>query len=103
MPFSARRQRPLLLALSALLLLGSLAFDRAPTPARPQAGTVPLIDILAVVDDSGSMTEGDHPSDPTGLRYAAARLLVDLAQSGDRVDVISFNNDARVGAAEPVY
>jgi hypothetical protein len=62
----------------------------------PQATSVPLIDIVAVVDDSGSMTEGDHPSDPTGLRYAAARLLVDLAQSGDRVDVVSFSNDARV-------
>jgi len=68
-------------------------------PVAAQAGSVPLIDIVAVVDDSGSMTEGEHPSDPAGLRYAAARLLVDLAQSGDRVDVVSFSDSVRVVGA----
>ncbi len=94
LPF-ARLHRPVLVALGVLLLLGGLALDRP--PAQPLAQTaVPLIDIVAVVDDSGSMAEGDHPNDPSNLRYAAARLLIDLAQSGDRVDVISFNSDVRV-------
>jgi hypothetical protein len=65
------------------------------------------IDVVIVLDDSGSMAtcwpwsnlprldtcrpSENPPSDPHELRYSAARLLTQLAGDGDRVAVIRFN------------
>ena len=80
-------------------------------------GTAP-IDVIVILDDSGSMatcwpwpqgqpTAGppcedatlNAPSDPNELRYSAARLLVHLADSEDRIAVLRFDSTAEgVGA-----
>ena len=81
------------------------------------AGAAP-IDVIVILDDSGSMATcwpwevgtpptgppcGNYsrnaPSDPHELRYSAARLLVHLADSGDRIAVLRFDSAAEgVGA-----
>jgi hypothetical protein len=72
------------------------------------------IDIVVVLDDSGSMAtcwpwprdgglpfappcggrSPNPPSDPEDLRYSAARLLLQLAADNDRVAVVRFDNAA---------
>ncbi len=81
-------------------------------------GPTQLIDVVVVLDDSGSMAtcwpwprEGlpfgppcggasaNPPSDPDVLRYSAARLLVQLADDDDRLAVVRFDSIAEgVGA-----
>jgi len=78
------------------------------------------VDIVVVLDDSGSMatcwpwagpvrTEAcfdtqNPPSDPNDLRYSAARLLVMLAADEDRVAVVRFNANTEnvIGQLEPL-
>lgn len=72
------------------------------------------IDVVVVLDDSGSMatcwpwprngaqpftppcggTSPNPPSDPDVLRYSAARLLLQLAAENDRVAVVRFDSGA---------
>ncbi len=71
------------------------------------------IDVVVVLDDSGSMAtcwpwpeqglpfeppcrfpSSNDPSDPDELRYSAARLLIHLADAADRVAVIRFDSAA---------
>jgi hypothetical protein len=91
------------LACGLILLLAShlSAVAQEATPAGS------WIDVVIVLDDSGSMatcwpwsnlprvdpcrTSENPPSDPHELRYSAARLLTQLAGDGDRVAVIRFN------------
>ncbi len=81
-------------------------------------GTEINIDVIVILDDSGSMAtcwpwpqegppygppcEGvsyNAPSDPNELRYSAARLLIHLADGADRIAVLRFDNRAEgVGA-----
>ena len=111
--------------MSACLLCGSLLLlitgDAAapahagPQPALPRqsaTATAP-IDVIVILDDSGSMAtcwpwpQGkppagppcedatlNAPSDPNELRYSAARLLVHLADSTDRIAVLRFDSTA---------
>ena len=85
---------------------------------NPQAVAADPIDVVVILDDSGSMAtcwpwplgkppstppcEGfshNAPSDPNELRYSAARLLVHLADGADRIAVIRFDSTAEgVGA-----
>ena len=85
---------------------------------NPQTVAADPIDVVVILDDSGSMAtcwpwplgkppstppcEGfshNAPSDPNELRYSAARLLVHLADSADRIAVIRFDSTAEgVGA-----
>lgn len=112
----------LLIAASGLLFfwgIGAAATDGQIEPAAPKAADpAPLIDVVVVLDDSGSMAtcwpwpQGEppyyppcrspspnQPSDPENLRYSAARLLVQLADADDRVAVIRFDTVAEgVGA-----
>jgi hypothetical protein len=123
----------------AFLLLGLCALP-TPTQAAPTALTVAQslpfandpsgfnqpIDVVVVLDDSGSMAtcwpwprDGGQPfgppcggrsvnppSDPEELRYSAARLLLQLAADNDRVAVIRFDNAAEgvgeLGVLQPV-
>ena len=52
------------------------------------------IDVLLVIDGSGSMNWPDR--DPEGLRIQGAKLFVDLCEKGDRIGVIDFSTDAKV-------
>lgn len=48
--------------------------------------------IMIVVDGSGSLTSGDSPSDPQGLRYEALNMFIDqLHDQGNNVGAIVFN------------
>lgn len=80
--------------LAALLALAVVSFgvERAAAQDAPREP----VDIVLVIDNSGSMWPGPENNDPEGLRYAAARLLVDLAGEGDRVAVVQFGSDAQV-------
>jgi hypothetical protein len=81
-----------------------------------EGGPTQPIDVVVVLDDSGSMAtcwpwEGppsgppcgrgspNPPSDPDVLRYSAARLLLQLVDDDDRLAVVRFDSDAEgVGA-----
>jgi hypothetical protein len=96
----------------SLYWLTPTAHSQAPEPADQP------IDVLLVLDDSGSMgtcwpwgDEATHvtngcaqrgqsePSDRDNLRYSAAKLLVQLADEEDRIMVIRFDSDVEpVGA-----
>ncbi|MEZ4656631.1 MAG: VWA domain-containing protein [Caldilineaceae bacterium] len=101
-----------------IILLISLILFTIPTPAAaqislPQAGADGIaqpIDVVVVLDDSGSMAtcwpwprdrqpftppcqwpSVNPPSDPDALRYSAARLLINLADDEDRIAVVRFD------------
>ncbi|MEA3337297.1 MAG: vWA domain-containing protein [Chloroflexota bacterium] len=82
-----------------LLLLVLLAvWWGLPQPALAQQDPDGPVDVMLLVDDSGSMSDrwagGTRaPNDPEGLRHSAARMFIDLATDGDRVGVISFHTD----------
>lgn len=114
--------------IAALLwLAGATGADAAPAAvssaqiARPPAdtqGPTQPIDVVVLLDDSGSMAtcwpwprEGppffppcrapsfNPPSDPEELRYSAARLLLELADPDDRLAVVRFDSGVEgVGA-----
>lgn len=124
------------LCLAICLLSLAVASVQAAPPARPTTQSTPLavngggysqpIDVVVVLDDSGSMAtcwpwprDGGQPffppcrgvsvnppSDPDELRYSAARLLLQLASDEDRVAVVRFDNAAEgvgeLGALQPI-
>ena len=87
-------------------------------PSGPVAEPTQPVDVVVVLDDSGSMAmcwpwprEGlpfappchspseNPPSDPDELRYSAARLLLQLADADDRMAVVRFDSVAEgIGA-----
>jgi hypothetical protein len=90
----------------AASLLGQNAAQGVQGAAQP-------IDVVVVLDDSGSMAtcwpwpeqgtpfgppcrfpSPNQPSDPDDLRYSAARLLLQLADAGDRIAVVRFDSVA---------
>ena len=100
-----------------LLITGRVAAPahaeaQAVPPRQSATGAAP-IDVIVILDDSGSMAtcwpwpqgkppsdppcEGfsfNAPSDPNELRYSAARLLVHLADPADRIAVLRFDSTA---------
>lgn len=113
---------PRLCLLLAVLLSLTAA---APAQAAPTAQLLPSlqsterpqpVDVVVVLDDSGSMAtcwpwngppfgppcgppSPNPPSDPSALRYSAARLFTQLLDPEDRLAVVRFDNDAEgVGA-----
>lgn len=87
-----------LVLLGLLILAPEMALGQGSEDAAP-------IDIVIVLDDSGSMANcvdpwtpnndkckpgQTPPSDPQDLRYSAARLLLTLADSDDRIAVVRF-------------
>ena len=91
--------------------LGAFAQEAAPAAAG--------IDVVIVLDDSGSMAtcwpwsgsprpdnclaSQNPPSDPHDLRYSAARLLTQLASDEDRVAIVRFNAETQdiIGRLQP--
>lgn len=80
-------------AASIAILIGLCAWlaliPLAPVPARAQSSAG--LDVVLVIDNSGSMLSND----PAGLRWSAAHLFVDLSSPGDRLAGIWFANNAR--------
>jgi hypothetical protein len=102
------------------LVIGLIVWA-ASFPAHAAAATAaPGIDIVVVVDDSGSMAtcwpwwgpprsepcpeSQNPPSDPRNLRYDAVRLLVQLANDEDQLSVVRFASTAEdvTGQLRPV-
>lgn len=52
------------------------------------------IDVLLVIDGSGSMAWPDR--DPEGLRIQGAKLFIDLCEIGDRIGIVDFSTDANI-------
>lgn len=87
-----------------LFLLLLLIIVAAPLAvcAQQNNSTAQPIDVVIVLDDSESMAPSNQcglesklpPSDPDDLRYSAARLLVQLAESDDRIAVVRFDAKA---------
>ncbi|WP_161685552.1 vWA domain-containing protein [Thermoanaerobaculum aquaticum] len=65
-------------------------------------------DIVLLLDQSGSMSKGDHPTDPTGLRATGSRSFVEfLAQRSskeqpNRFGVVNFGSHAQRDHACPL-
>ncbi|HXF60674.1 MAG TPA: vWA domain-containing protein, partial [Caldilineaceae bacterium] len=108
---------PTLRAASRMAEAASIAPQLVEQPVVTAAPTQP-IDVVVVLDDSGSMAtcwpwpqgsppfeppcrfpSENPPSDPEELRYSAARLLLQLADDDDRMAVVRFDTIAEgVGA-----
>lgn len=101
------------------------AFAQTEAPAEQSGDITEPIDVVVVLDDSGSMAtcwpwpqnappfnppcgypSENPPSDPEELRYSAARLLLQLADDNDRIAVVRFDNLAGgigdLGVLQPV-
>lgn len=77
--------RCLLLAMFFLVFLPSQVNA---APDRP-------LDMVIVIDQSGSMYQGEYGmSDPRNLRWDAAGMLVDLLSNQDRVGIVPFSDGA---------
>lgn len=108
--------------LSPVLVCGLILLLAAPLGAHAQEATPAAtgIDVVIVLDDSGSMAtcwpwsgsprredclpSQNPPSDPHDLRYSAARLLTQLANDEDRVAIVRFNAETQdiIGRLQPV-
>lgn len=101
------------------------ALAQSDPAAEPSGDVTEPIDVVVVLDDSGSMAtcwpwpqtsppfnppcgypSENPPSDPEELRYSAARLLLQLADDNDRIAVVRFDNLAGgvgdLGVLQPV-
>ncbi len=124
---------PIRQTLAVVILLATFLFaTTASTRAQTDPGddidygdpTQP-IDVVVLLDDSGSMAtcwpwpqdappfgppcgepSENPPSDPSNLRYSAARLLLQLADPADRLAIVRFDNAAEgagaLGTLQPV-
>ncbi|HKP52037.1 MAG TPA: vWA domain-containing protein [Chloroflexia bacterium] len=98
-------------SLAFLLVLAIWPFTQVRSLGAATAPTTNPIDVVIVLDESGSMVTcwpwsggapplrpancppgKNPPSDPKDRRYSAARLLVQLADSDDRIAVIRFDS-----------
>ncbi len=63
--------------------------NRSPREAKPRAIAEQGLDIVLVMDSSGSMKKND----PNDLRKPAANLLISLLGKDDRASIVSFSDD----------
>jgi len=79
-----------------ILLVASLfAWQVKPAATAPAtAMTAEAVDIVVLIDSSGSM----RTSDPGQLSLTASRMLIDLLATGDRAALLDFDSRARVVA-----
>lgn len=113
---------------STLILLAAICAGWWVTPLTAQTLSSTQgqpIDVVVLLDDSGSMAtcwpwpedgrsfglpcrspSPNPPSDPNELRYSAARLLLQLADEGDRIAVLRFDSQVQgvgsLGGLQPV-
>ncbi|GAB4199340.1 MAG: hypothetical protein OHK0022_19490 [Roseiflexaceae bacterium] len=71
------------------VLIGALG-----EPAVSQSQAIESVAIMFVIDNSGSMTgEGSNTANDRGnLRYAATRLIMEVADSSDEIGVVCFGD-----------
>jgi len=81
------RRRDLASVWVAVLLLALVAPEA--TPGVMAANPPKNLDVVLLIDNSGSMATND----PDGLRWSAAQLFVDLAVPGDRLAAVVFASD----------
>lgn len=76
------------------LLVTFLIIVASPPAAGAQQSETPL-DLVIVMDNSGSMDNEEFgEADPTGLRYDAAKMLIDLLSPEDRIGLVQFSDAA---------
>lgn len=91
-------RRNLLLWAAVLAMIGLLLPPAA--RAAPDTCSRLPVDLVLVLDDSGSMSATDSErNDPDNLRITAAHLMVDLLDPEDRVGLVLFAGDLREVAA----
>lgn len=74
-----------------ILLVASLfAFEARPAESAPASADP--IDVVMLIDSSGSMSK----SDPGQLNLTASHMLIDLLSPGDRVSLVDFDSKASV-------
>lgn len=82
---------------STYVLLNKIAVDKVwatdiKTPQNQGDSQYTGIDVVFVIDSSGSMTSND----PSGLRKEAAKAFVDKLGSNDRAAIVDFDSSANV-------
>ena len=82
---------------STYVLLNKVAVDKVwatdiKTPQNQGDSQYTGIDVVFVIDSSGSMTSND----PSGLRKEAAKAFVDKLGSNDRAAIVDFDSSAKV-------
>ena len=89
----------LLVVISAILLavLGSVNGRYTALPVQAQEEEVGNIDVVLILDTSGSMTNND----PEALRVPAAKLFIDLASAGDKFGVVTMAGGADTRTLTP--
>jgi Mg-chelatase subunit ChlD len=82
----------LMVAVTAVSWLPYAYADDAEGSERPlTSGTNEDLDVVLLLDDSGSM----RLSDPLRLRDQGAKLLVQFLKKGDRLAILAFSDDVR--------
>jgi hypothetical protein len=77
-------------------LLAGLATAGPVPPALAAPCAQRSVDLMLVLDDSGSMgAASDERNDPDNLRVTAAHLMVDLLDPDDRVGLVLFSDKPR--------
>ena len=69
----------------------STSYDREDGVNYSSAGGIELV---LVIDSSGSMQDND----PDDTRKTAAKMLIDMAEAGDRIAVVDFDDEVRTWA-----
>ena len=81
-------RRPLI-CMIVLLLLATITLHVPAVTA--QTGVDTRIDVVLVIDNSGSMKQ----SDPHDMRLSAAKLFTDLLAANDQVGIVSLGTATR--------
>ncbi|HYG60533.1 MAG TPA: vWA domain-containing protein, partial [Symbiobacteriaceae bacterium] len=80
---------------AAALVLAALLLPPA-ARAAPEGCTRQPVDLVLVLDDSGSMGRAtEEQNDPDNLRITAAHLMADLLDPADRVGLVLFAHELR--------
>lgn len=90
--FAAISARCLALVLAVTLVLGVFCIDRASAAPTTEATRM---NVMLVIDGSGSLTNQKTATDPQGYRYDAIDLfLALLTENGNNVGAVVFNGDS---------
>ena len=83
------------LMILSMLTTGCLIVNADNSEQVQSTGELKKLNIELVIDGSGSLVNGDTPTDPSGLRYDAINLfLALLANKGNEVGAIVFDDNS---------
>ncbi|MFQ3633361.1 vWA domain-containing protein [Roseiflexus sp.] len=85
-------QKPAMWMLCGALLIATLILPVSPATAQQigQALDASNSDVVLIIDNSGSMKQND----PQNLRFAAAKLLIDLSDPRDKIGIVVLSDRA---------